>query len=415
VRLWTGETVSVFGSLIGYLALQFTAVLWLHSSALALALLGACSFAPGFVVGLFAGVWVDRLNRRPILIAADLGRFAILATIPVAAVFDVLTFAHLCAAALAAATLTTFFEIAYEAYLPTLIERDELVEGNAKLTASASVAEFGSFSVAGWLVQLIKGPGAILVDAISFLVSALCIWRIRTPEPPPAPAHERQHIAREALEGMSLVWRTPVLRAFAGANVLLMMSSRIISVAFLLYLVDDVGFGPGVLGMIFAVGGVTSLAGAYLAGRPQWFGGFGPALVISLIVRGVGALFMPLAGSVSLVGASLLVGNQIITDPAWSFYEINMVSLRQTITPDRLQGRMNASMRFIDFGAMLVGTALGGVIGELYGPRQALIVAACGMFAAAGYLALTPVARLRAMPAAEGGDVDVEFAVAGGR
>lgn len=401
VRLWTGETVSIFGSLIGSLAMQFTAVLWLHSGAIALAVLGACSLAPGFVVGLFAGVWVDRLNRRPILIAADIGRFAIFATIPLAAAFDALTFAHLCAAAVGAATLTTFFEIAYEAYLPTLVERDELVEGNAKLTASASVAEFGSFSVSGWLVQLVKAPGAILVDALSFLVSAFFIWRIRTPEPPPAPVHERQHIVREALEGMRLVWHTPVLRAFAGANVILQMSSRIISVALLLYLVDDVGFGPGVLGMIFAVGGVTSLAGAYLAGRPQWFGGLGPALVLSLFVRGLGALFMPLAASVSIVSAGFLVANQLITDPAWSFYEINMVSLRQTITPDRLLGRMNASMRFIDFGAMLIGTGVGGVVGEVYGARQALIVAVCGMFAAAGYLALTPVARMRAMPVAE--------------
>lgn len=401
VRLWAGETVSVFGSLIGGMAILFTAVLWLDASPLQMAVLAGCQMAPGFLIGLLAGVWADRLHRRPILIACDVGRFFVLCTIPLAALFGVLSLPQLYLVTLAASTLTVFFDVAYEAYLPTLVRRDELVEGNSKLTATASIAEFGSFSLSGWLVQLLRGPGAVFIDALSFLVSAYFVWRIRTPEPPPAPLDERQHILHEAREGMHVVIRQPLLRSLAVSNTLLKASQRMLVVVFLIYLNRELGFGPGLLGMIFAVGGVTSLGGAYLAGRPHLFGGLGPALVAALFLMGLGTLFMPLTANVSLLGVALLVANQLVTDPAATFFEINCVSLRQGITPDRLQGRMNATMRFTEFGGMLAGTALGGVLGELVGLRQTLFIAVGGTFVAAIILALSPVFRLRQMPVAE--------------
>ncbi len=410
VRLWTGETISVFGSLIGWMAMQFTAVLWLDAGPIAIAVLAACQLGPGFFVGMVAGVWVDRLPRRPIMIAADIGRFVAFATIPLAAAFDVLTFPQLCVVAVLAATMTVFFDVAYEAYLPTLVERDELVEGNSKLAATASMAEVGSFGTAGWLVQIITGPGAVLVDAVSFLFSAYFVWRIRTPEPPSAPKHERQHVVREALEGVQLVARTPVLRSFAVANAILNASGRILTVVLLLYLVDEVGFNAGTLGMIFAIGGATSLIGAFLADKSHWFGGLGRALVLSVVVRGIGSLFTPLATSVSLAGVALLAATQVVTDPAWAFYEINGVSLRQAITEDRMQGRMNASMRSLDFGAMLVGTALGGILGEWVGLRQTLFIAVGGNFVAALWLAISPVARLKEMPTGVAPEVPADIA-----
>jgi MFS family permease len=401
VRLWAGETVSVFGSLIGGLALLFTAVIWLDASPLQIAILAACQMAPGFLIGLLAGVWADRLHRRPILIACDIGRFAVLATIPLAALFDLLSLPQLYLVALVANTLTVFFDVAYQSYLPTLVRREELVEGNSKLAATASIAEFGSFSLSGWLVQLLKGPGAVLIDALSFLVSAYFVWRIRTPEPPPAPIEERRHMLHEAREGMQVVLRQPLLRSLAASNILLSASQRMVGVVFLLYLNRELGFGPGVLGMIFAVGGVTSLGGAYLAGRPHWFGGLGPALVTAMLLMGLGMLFMPLTSGVSVFGASLLIANQLITDPAATFFEINSLSLRQGITPDRLQGRMNATMRFTEFGGMLAGTAMGGILGELVGLRQTLFLAVGLAFVAALTLALSPILRLRTMPESE--------------
>jgi MFS family permease len=401
VRLWTGSTISTFGSIIGNLAMQFTAVLWLHAGPVQLAILAASQIVPGFLASTVAGVWADRIRRRPIMIGADIGRFFLLATIPAAAVFDLLTFAQLCLVALGTSALGVFFSVSTEAYLPTVVSRSALVEANSKLSAAASVAEFGSFSLAGWLVQLIKGPGAIFIDALSFLGSAICIWRIRTPEPAPAETDEHPLFVRDAADGFAHVMRERRLRALAVANAMLTASGQLVSVVYLLYLVDDLGFKPGVLGLIFSVGGLTSLTGAYLANRSRWFGGLGFALVISLWLRAAGMAFMPLAGAVSAVGVALLVANQLVTDPAWAFYDINSLSLRQTITPDRLLGRVNASMRTVELGAMLAGTAAGGVLGQTLGVRATLFIAVAGTLAASVVLAMSPVAHLKAMPAPE--------------
>jgi MFS family permease len=399
VRLWVGQTVSIFGSLVGGLAMDFTAVLWLGATPLEISILSAARLVPAFAVGLLAGVWVDRLARRPILILADTGRALALVSIPVAALFGVLTIEQLYVAALFTSALGVFFDVAYEAYLPTLVEREELVEGNSKLAATASVSEFGAFSASGWLVQLFSGPGAILVDAGSFVVSAFSIWRIKTPEPPTIPVEERQHLFREAAEGFKLIARDGILRSLAIELTISGLSGRMIGVGFLIYLNREVGFGPGVLGMIFAVGGLTGLAGSGVASKWAWFGGLGPALVLAALVRGAGTFFMPLAASVSVLGVILLVLNQLVSDPAWAFYDINAVSLRQAITPERLLGRMNASMRFVNFGAMLLGTLLGGILGELIGVRQMLFTAAAIMSLAPLWLLISPVARLRKTPA----------------
>lgn len=394
VRLWAGETISIFGSLIGGLAMKFTALIWLDAGAIDLAILTACEIVPAFAVGIFAGVWADRLARRPLMIAADILRALALGSVPLAAVFDVLTLSQLAAVLLATSTLNVIFNVAYEAYLPTLVERDDLVEGNAKLAASASVAEAGSFGISGWLVQLLSGPGAVLVDAVSFLFSAFFLARIRRPEPPPAPLHERDHVLGEAREGMRYVLRQPILRTFAAVSALAYLSHGLIGVAFLLYLHEEVGFSPGVLGLIFGVGGITSLGGAWLAGRPEIFGPLGRSLVAATFLRAIGSLFMPLAGSVSPGGVALLVGNQLVTDPASTFYDIHATSLRQAIAEDHLRGRVSATFRVAGFGAMILGTGLAALVGEVWGARQVLFIAAGLAFAETVVLALSPVARL---------------------
>lgn len=398
VRLWAGETTSIFGSLIGGLALQFTAILWLGASPLEVSLLAGSRLVPGFVVGLAAGVWVDRLPRRPIMIAADIGRAAALATIPVAAVLDILTMNQLYLVSFATSALTVFFDAAYRSYLPTLVETEELIEGNSKLTASASLAEFGSFGVSGWLVQLVKGPGAIAVDAVSFVVSAVCVWRIKTPEPPPPPAHEREPALREAMEGARVVAHDSVLRTLAGVSAIEAFGNQMFSVVFLLYLTDEIGYKPGLLGMIFAVGGLTSLGGAFMAGRTSRLGGLGPALLIAAAVRCAGGLFTPFVVDVSLVGIALLVAAQCVTDPFWTLYEINDISLRQTVTPERLQGRMFANFHFLEFGAALLGAAAGGVLGDAIGLRETLFLRVAVSAVAVLWLAVSPVTRLRKMP-----------------
>jgi len=395
VRLWSGTTISIFGTLAAGGALAYTAILWLDASAFEVSILAICQLVPGFAVGLFAGVWVDRLKRRPILIATDIGRAVVLGAVPIAALFDVLTLEQLYVTALCTSVFSVFFDSAYQSYLPTLIKRDQLVEGNAKVSASTSVVEVGGLGVSGWLVQLLRAPGAVAVDALSFLGSAFFIWRIRTPEPEPAPAHDRESMLREAIEGASVVVRNPILRSLAVTNLLQAFASQMLVVVYLLYLVGEVGFNPGVLGMIFAVGGITSLGGAWLASRVHLLGGLGRAMAISVVVRSIGGLLMPLAGDVGLVGISFLIANQLVVDPFWTIYNIHDISLRQSVTPERLQGRMFANMRFLEFGAALMGAAVGGILGNLVGLRETLFLASGVSALGALWLVLSPVARLK--------------------
>ena len=396
VRLWAGTTTSTFGSLIGYLALSFTAIEFLHASAGEVAVLGACQLVPGFLVSPLAGVWVDRLPRRPILIVSDLGRAAALFTVPIAAAFGGLSIWQLYAVSIATSGLSVFFQAAYQSYLPTLVDQKELIEGNAKLAGTASVAEIGSFGISGWLVQLLKAPGAIAIDAVSFVVSAYFVWRIRTPEPVIERNHGEEHFWREAGEGAGLVLRDPVLRTMAMAECLSAVSERTLSTVFLLYLNQQLGFNAGVLGLIFAVGGVTSLGGAYLANRGTlFFGGVGPTLAVSSFMRATGMLFMPLCGANNAAGIAFLVANQLVTDAFWALFEIHDVSLKQGIVSERLQGRMFANFRLLNFGFALVGTALGGVLGATIGFRSTLFVSVLIMYGAAAVLAISPLFRVK--------------------
>lgn len=401
-RLWFGTSFSLFGTMIGVGALTYTAILTLDAEAWQIAVLTICTLSPGFLFGLFGGAIVDRFRRRPVMIFCDIGRFALLATIPIAAVLDVLTIGQLWVVAFLGATLTdAFFNPAYEAYLPTLIGKEKLLEANSKLTASASVAEFSGFGISGWVVQLLRAPGAIAIDSVTFLVSAACLWRIKTPEPPPTPAHERQHIFREIRDGAAYVARSPVLRSIAAGDIFLAMGSRMISVAYLLWLNQEVGFSPGLLGMTFALGGISSLVASLMAERITNRGRFGVVMVISLALVPLGAVCMPLAASVSVVGFALLIGNQFVTDPGWALWEISKISVRQSVTPQHLMGRTNASMRFLEFTAALSGAGLAGVLGTITGPREVLFVAAGIMVLPAILVALSPIARMAKPPLGE--------------
>lgn len=395
VRLWAGTTTSTFGSLIGGLALTFTAIVFLDASAAEVAVLGGCQLVPGFLASPAAGVWVDRLRRRPIMIATDLGRAVALFSIPIAAVFDGLTVWQLYLVAAANSAFSVFFAAAYQSYLPTLVQRAELLEGNAKLAGTAAVAEVASFSLSGGLVQLLKAPGAVAIDAATFVVSAFAIWRIREIEPTPEREAGAERFWPEAKAGARVVLGDRVLRALAFAEAIQSMAEKVLTTVFLLYLNEELGFSPGALGMIFAVGGVTSLGGAFLANRGTlFFGGVGPTLVTSAALRATGALCMPLCMDNNWAGVAFLIANQVITDPFWTLYEIHDVSLRQAITPARFQGRMFANFRLLGFGFAVAGTAIGGILGSTIGFRETLFVAVGMMFLSVAVLLLSPVVRL---------------------
>ena len=216
LRLWAGQTISVFGSMIGGTALSFTAILFLQATPFQLGVLSAMQIVPALLAGLFAGAWVDRLRRRPLLIGADIGRALVLASLPLSALLGMLHIGQVYGVALLVSILTIIFDVSYQAYLPALVGKDELVEGNSKLSASAAVAEFGGFSIAGWLVQALTAPFAILIDAVSFGVSAITLGLIRSREAEVIPA-EHPDMFSEIGDGLQAVRQNALLRAMAAA------------------------------------------------------------------------------------------------------------------------------------------------------------------------------------------------------
>lgn len=395
LRLWAGQTVSLLGSRVGGFALTFVAVLTLHASPVQVALLSAAQYGPGLIVGLFAGVWVDRLRRRPVMIVVDIGRAIVLAIIPLAAVFGRLSIPLLVVVALCISVLTVFFDVAYRSYLPSLVRRDELIEGNSRLQASAAAAEFGGWSIAGFLLPILTIPGTILLDCLSFLISAGSLATIRADEPPPARATEREGTWQEIGAGLRLLRNHPDVHALARVTGVWTLFRSIIGAAIVLYVTRELHVSPAVQGIVWSIGGMSALIGAVLAARVTRRWGIGPTMFGTLLLAVVTTIFIPLAsGPLAWIVVSLLV-QQILGDGAATIYEINQVSVLQARTPDHLLGRMNASLRFIEWSATLGGLLLGGLLGQTLGLRAALFVSVGGQLLAPLLLALSPVRALR--------------------
>jgi MFS family permease len=399
-RLWAAAAVSSFGSYVTRLALPLAAILVLGAGPLGVGILRAAELIAAFGVGLIAGAWVDRLRRRPVMIWADLGRAALLGSIPVAAVLGVLTLAQLLVVAFGAAILTTFFDVADRSLLPDIVPRDRLHEANSTLTATTSVSEFVAFGVGGWLVQILTAPIAIAIDAASFLGSAILLGRIRTEESPPMPAAERGHIAAEIREGLAALGADPLLRPLATANAAVFAGWGIFGATFLLFTVKELGFDPGVVGLIAAMGGFSAFIGAVVAGPAARRLGYGRTLIAALACSAVGNLLIPLAPGATLVGVACLVGQQLLADSALVVFEIGDVTIRQTIVPERLLGRVNAGMRVTGVGAQLAGTIAGAIIAETVGLRAALYLGAALGAVGAIALAASRLRSLRELPAA---------------
>jgi predicted MFS family arabinose efflux permease len=391
LKLWSGETVSDFGSRMGAVAISFAAVISLHATPFQMGLLSAAQIVPALAFGLFAGVWVDRLRRRPLMIAADLGRFALLATVPIAAITGRLGMPQLYAVIVLAAILDITFDVAYRSYLPTLVGRADIVDANSKLATTSAVAEMAGFGLSGWLVQWLTAPFAIAVDAISFLPSAIAIAAIRTPEPSVKRDRAREDVLREIRDGARFVLGDSRLRALAAAAIAGASSYSVFSAAFMLFVVNTLGFKPDLLGMIFAVGGVSSFFGALIAARAAERFGAGRAMAVGFAMEGAALMLVPIARGADFAAAALLVAQQIIGDLAGTVFQINAVSLRQSLAPDQILGRVNASISFVARAAAMAGAVGGGWLGGAIGLRATLALGAAGLFVAAAMLAMSAV------------------------
>ncbi|MFN8636561.1 MAG: MFS transporter [Chloroflexota bacterium] len=394
LKLWAGETVSLFGSQVTLLALPLTAILLLDASPLQMGLLRAASTLPFLLVGLAAGVWVDRARRRPILIGADLGRALLLAAIPVAAFAGLLRIELLYLVGFAVGLLTVFFDVAYLAYLPVLVHREQLVEGNAKLEISRSVAQIGGPGLAGGLVQLMGAAAAVVFDAASYLASAACLWGIRAEEPPPTTDGQRG-IWAELWEGLATIVESPVLRSIAACTALMNLFGSAAQAVFVLFLVRDLGIASGVTGLVMAALGPGALVGALTAQRVAARFGVGRTLGASIVGSLVPALLIAGADGPPSVVLPILALALFLQGLLGTVYNVTQVSLRQTLVPDRLQGRMNATMRFVVWGTLPIGSLAGGALGEAVGLRPVLAVGVIGVALASLVVTRPPVRRIR--------------------
>ena len=403
VRVWAAASVSFFGSFITRTALPFAAILVLAAGPAEIAALRGLELVAGLVIGLVAGAWVDRLRRRPIMIGADLGRAALLGSIPVAALLGVLSLWQLLVVATVAAMLTTSFDIADRAYLPTIVPRKDLLPANSAISASTSVSEFTGFSIGGFLIQLLTAPIAIAIDAASFVVSALVLATIRRAEPPRPAVSEREPVLHEIREGLRVVARTPIVFALAVAHGSTHLLWGVFSTVYLLFAVRELGLGPGLIGVIAGLGGAASFVGAAIAPRVNRRFGPGRTILVGLVGFTVGNALIPLApsGAVALA-AAFLIGQQLIGDASGTVADIVETSLTQSIVEEGLLGRVNATVGTVTALLQLVGTVLAAAIAETIGLRAAMAFGVLGGLAGVAFVWFSPVRRLREMPLGAG-------------
>ena len=399
MRLWAGQTVSQLGSTITREALPYTAILALGATPVQMGLLGAAGAAPLLLLGLFAGVWVDRLRRRPLMVAADIGRALLLLSVPVAYLLGWLRIEQLYLVAALAGALTVFFNVAYQASLPGLVRREHLLEGNSKLGLSESIAEIAGPPLGGALVQLVTGPITLLLDALSFVISALMLRCIGAEEPAPAPPEQHEHVWRDLATGLRAIWAAPLLRAMAGTSAIRSFFGWFFGAIYGLYAIQVIGMGTATLGITVAFGGIGALFGALLARPATRRFGLGPTIVAGLLISSAMSFLTWLAGGWLAAAVPLMMISQLIGDGASTAAAIDETSLRQTITPDHMLGRVNASMNVLGEGIGTLGLLAGGVLGELIGLRATVAVAALGGLLGCVWIICSPLPRLRELPA----------------
>jgi MFS family permease len=399
IKLWSAETVSQFGTQFSLLALPLAAIDVLHASAFQVAALTTVEFLPFLLVTLPAGVWVDRMRRRPLLILGDLSRAVLLASIPIAYGLDALTIWQLYGVGFVVGIATVFFDVAYQSYLPALVDRKELIEGNSKLEISRSAAQLGGPGLAGLVIEWLKAPVAILFDAISFLGSALFIFAIRKEERSPRreSGEPRRSMRDELREGLRYVFRHPYLRNIAACTALFNFFGNVGFAVFLVFARRELELSPAVIGLAFTLSNIGPMAAAFSANRISARLGVGHTIIVTSIVGGPMFLLIPFAphGNAAL---AVLVPAFVVGGFAGVLYNITQISLRQAITPERIQGRMNSVMRFIVWGAIPLGAFTGGLLTKAVGLKETLIIGGIGACLPFLPVLFSPLRSLRDMP-----------------
>lgn len=391
-RLWAGQTAAQFGNAVTRVALPLVAVTLLAASPFEVGVLMAAETAGFLLVGLPAGAWLDRVRRRPIMLHMDLVRAVLLATVPVAWWLGMLTLSQLLVVALLTGLATVFFEVGYQSYLPSLVGRERLVDGNGKLATSRALANVSGPALGGGLVQLLGAATAIVANVAGFLFSALCLARIRAVEPAPE-RPEHPHLRGEILEGLRYVMHHPLLRAITACTGTANLFNGVVLAMVVLFLSRELGLPAGAVGLLMGVSGAGGVFGAFTTS--WWTRRIGHARTIWLVglvtwpLGVLQAFAQPGWGLVLFVIGAFAQGYGAVT------YNVAQVSFRQAVCPDRLLGRMNASIRFLVWGTIPLGALLGGVLGDWLSIRAAFAIGLIGSALAVGWVLASPLRRMR--------------------
>ncbi|MDJ1137008.1 MFS transporter [Streptomyces iconiensis] len=394
--LLSGAAASQVGAQVTLVALPLVALLELHASAFQVGLLTAAETAAFLLVGLPAGAWVDRMRKLPVLIRADMVRAVTMASVPLAAAAGALTMAQLYLVALVTGVATVFFDVAHQSYLPHLLPKERLVEGNGALETVRSSAQVTGPGLGGGLVQVLGAHLAIVADAVGYAISALCLLGIKDREPAPAPPAPGASLRKEIGEGLGFVLRQPLLRAIVVTTGLGNFFSALLLAVQTVFLVRVLHLPPAAIGLMLSASAVGGLTGALCAGRLARRLGQARIIWLSALATGPFAVLWPLAGS-GAAAVWFAVGSAVVFFGA-VVYNVAQVSFRQTLCPPALLGRMNATVRFLVWGTMPLGALAGGALASGFGARAAVWVCALGFLAVPLPLLLSPLRRMRDLP-----------------
>jgi MFS family permease len=397
---WAGETISLFGSQVTLLAVPLTAVLTLNASSEQLGLVRFLENAPYLVFPLLFGAWVDRRRRRPLMLLANATRALVIGIIPLLAFLHVLSLLPLALIACTTGIFTVLFDVCWLAFVPSIVSKTHLVEANSKLTISSAAAEVGGPGLAGILVQLLTAPLALLADSLSYVVSVASLLLIRQPEPAPQ-RQQNTRLFQEIGEGMRFAFSNIYLRIIMAEAAGWNFCFSLLETIFLIYTVRQLGFSPGLLGLVYAVGAIGGLLGATIASPLAQRVRLGFVLCGTFTLGSLPWILIPVTtGSQTFVAAVFIVVFFLVRT-ALGIWQVLTTSLRQTITPNHLLGRTTASLRTVSYGTATLGPLVAGALGAAIGLRASLWVAGLGFALTWAALFLSPLPQLRGLPAPE--------------
>ncbi|WP_169583680.1 MULTISPECIES: MFS transporter [Microbacterium] len=397
LTMWSGQALSQFGAQIAELAIPVLAVLLLNATEFQVGVLSAAQVAAFLLVGLPAGAWIDRMRKRHVMIAADIVRAAALALVPLLWMTGVLQIWHLVAIAAVVGIATVFFDVSYQSIVPSLVKPAQIAEANGKLESTYQLANIAGPGFAGWLVGVITAPLALLATAGTYLVSAVALAFTRDQEQPRA-HDDRAPILREIWEGLHFVFTERLLRRIVGTTGVSNFFSTMSFTLLPIFLLRELGFSPASLGLIFSLGAIGGLLGAMATPRIVKAIGEARAIPVSALGFSVVALLLPVAAVVPAVAFPLLVAQSFVASFTVLLYNITQVTFRQRITPPRLLGRMNASVRFVVWGVMPIAALLAGALGTWLGVVPTMWIGAAGQLLSAAFVVFAPFWTMRELP-----------------